>query len=89
VAPPARLAVVEDARHERVLVERDGGHDGEQGEPERPPHPAQRVRERQHRRPHDRRRQVEPRVPPRPCMQVDQLAGPAANSVANERGRGA
>ena len=67
VAAAARLAVVENAGHEGVLVEGDGGHDGEQGEAEAPPHPAQRVGERQHRRPHDRRRQVEPRVPPRPC----------------------
>ena len=67
VAAAARLAVVEDAGHEGVLVQGDGGHGGEQREAERPPRPAQRVRERQHRRPHDRRRQVEPRVPPRPC----------------------
>jgi hypothetical protein len=67
VAPAARLAVVEDAGHEGVLVEGDGGHDGEQGEAHRPPGPAERVGERQHRRADDRRRQVEPRVPPRPC----------------------
>jgi hypothetical protein len=72
VAAPAGLAVVQDARHEGVLVEGDGGHDGERGEAERPPHPAQRVGQRQHRRPHDRRRQVEPGVPPRPCERSDE-----------------
>ena len=67
VPAAARLAVVEHAGHEGVLVESEGGDEGERGEAERPPHPAQRVGERQHRRPHDRRRQVEPRVPPSPC----------------------
>ena len=67
VAAAAGLAVLEDAGHEGVLVEGDGADGGEHGESQRPPHPAQRVRQRQHRRPHDRRRQVEPGVPPRPC----------------------
>jgi hypothetical protein len=67
VPAAAGLAVVEHPGDEEVGVEGDGEDGGERGEAEAPPHAAERVRQREHRRPHDGRRLVEPRVPPRPC----------------------
>ena len=67
VAAAGGLAVVEHPGHEVVGVEGDGEDGGERGEAEPPAHAPERVRQREHRRPHDGRREVEPRVPPRPC----------------------
>jgi hypothetical protein len=83
VAAALGLAVVEHLGDQEVGVEGDDGDGGEHGEAEHPPHPAERVRQRQHRRPHDRRGQVETGVPPRPCTVLprDQITVPIFDEI--------
>lgn len=62
------LTVVQHHRHEVIRVEGHQAHDGQAEEPRAPPQTPKRVRKRQYCGPHYRRRQMEPRVPPLPCI---------------------
>jgi hypothetical protein len=76
--------VVEHPGDEEVGVEGDGEDERERGEAEPPPHAPERVRQREHRWAHDGRRQVEPRVPPRPCTRARRGHTPSASRRRSE-----
>lgn len=61
------LAVIQDLGHEGVGVEGDGAHDRQRRQPHAPAQPSECVRQRQDCGADDRRREMEPRVPPTPC----------------------
>lgn len=66
--PPALLlAVVEDPGHENVRIECDGADGRQRRQSETPSEAPERVGQRQDRRSHDGRREVEAGVPPGAC----------------------
>lgn len=70
MAATSSLTVVEHFGHEIVRVEGHRCHHRQAEEPQGPPQPFERVRQCQYCRPHYRRRQMIPRVPPFPYTKI-------------------